>query len=67
MSIDKPLPTWEEPRQTVLRRYIVAGVTWAELECGHHTTATGKDLYGAIRCPFCPPVKRATFEPIEGW
>jgi hypothetical protein len=68
VSIDKPLPTWEMPRQTVLRRWRQGDVTMAELECGHTEPATGFDMYKAIRCPQCNPVKRRTvFEPVEGW
>jgi hypothetical protein len=45
----------------------VVNAKTCELECGHHMTATGKDLYGSIRCCWCPPVKRGTFEPVQGW
>jgi hypothetical protein len=51
---------YEQPLQTVLSRHRLAGTTWADLECGHVEPATGKDVYGALRCQQCNPVPRGS-------
>ena len=66
--MEKKLPparTWELPRRSVLRRYRHAGTTWAELDCGHEITATGRDLATWLLCYECNPVPRGT--PLPGW
>lgn len=50
--------TWEQPRQSILRRYRDGDVTWAELECGHEEPVTGLPMATAVRCQQCDPVMK---------
>lgn len=47
---------YEQPLQTILRRYRTRGVDWAVLECGHEEPVTGLTLATAVRCQQCNPV-----------
>jgi hypothetical protein len=60
VTLQRPraIPTWEQPRRTVLRRWREAGTTWVELECGHDEPATGWDLATVLRCRQCNPIPR---------
>lgn len=58
--------TWEQPRQSILRRWRQGDVTWAELECGHEEPVTGLDLSTAVRCQQCQPVMKPLPMPSGG-
>lgn len=53
----RPRPTWEQPRQSVMRRWRENAVGWAELECGHVTPADDLPMATAMRCRDCNPVR----------
>ena len=55
-------PTWDQPVRAILRRWREGATTWVLFECGHEDTATGLDLASSLRCRWCNPVPRPTFE-----
>ena len=64
--------TWEQPRQSILRRYREGDLTWGALECGHDEPVTGLPMATAVRCQQCGPVLRPLAPPAgpakaAGW
>jgi hypothetical protein len=57
--------TWEQPLQSILRRYRRRDVEWGVLECGHEEPITGLPMATAVRCQQCNPVWKRV-EPTAG-